>query len=136
MAWRVRWNWSTRIRLAGALALDLSQARAAPTRFESRARLHPQRSSGLAGQNQMVCSASPAANLGVRRREIPDRSRVVVLSFLDSRFLAEQTWPGADRSWPADRGDLFDLRRWQRRRWVGILVFDQARPQRKRCPQN
>src|SRR5580704_11924864 len=133
MAWRVRWNWSARIRLAGVLALDLSQARTAPTRFEGGARLHPQRSSGLAAQNQMVCSASPAANLGVRRWEIPNRSGVVVLSFLDSRFLAEQTRPGPDRSWPSDRGDLFDLRRRQRRRRVDIFVFYQARAQRKRC---
>src|ERR1700675_2896111 len=126
LARRIRWNWRARIHLVDFLAADLSEAGGSSARFESGARLHPQRSPAGAGQNKMVSSVSTAANLGIHYREITDRSSLVVLSFLGSRFFAKQTWNRFNGFGAAHRGDLFDLRRWQRRRRLDIFFFDQA----------
>src|SRR6202035_5508942 len=115
LARSVRRHRGTRIRVADLLAVDLSQTGSAPPPLESRTRLHPQRSASSACQNQVDSALPVAANLGIRGREIADRSGMVVLSFLGSRLFAKPARHLFGGSWAAHCRDLFDLRRRQRR---------------------
>src|SRR5260370_8178433 len=74
----------------------------------------------------MVKSLSVPADVGICMRKIPDRSNLVVLSFLGARFsrTAARVAPGPD--WCSDRCDLSHLRFRQRSRRMVAVVLDPA----------
>ena len=87
------WTWAfvatgaARIRLARRVAHDLRAARPHPRRQRGRARAHPQRS-GRAATHDAVASADAAsADVGLRRRQVSDRSDLVAVPLLASGFL-------------------------------------------------
>ena len=79
-------------------------------------------------------SASPGVDL--RRREVHDRSGLVAVSLLDSRLPLPQPRPEPDDDGTADRGDLSDWRRRQRRRRMAVVDADQARLDGERRAQD
>src|SRR4029077_9149008 len=95
-----------------------------------------QRPARADGENQMGASDPPPPDLGLRGRQIHDRSHLVVLSFLGARLLATQTWTGSDEDWLTNYGDLRDLRCRQRCRRLAFVVADPAWKKRKHGPQN
>ena len=135
----IHWGWRWAFIITGALgfvwldllAAALSQARGASARVQGGAGLHPQRSPGADGENQMGPPHPSSSDLGVRRGQVPDRSHLVVLSVLDTGFSATQTWFVADEDRSAHRGDLCDRRRRQRRRRLAVVLADPSRPERQ-----
>jgi len=86
------------IRLANLLAPPLPQTPRASARIPSRARLHPLRSIRIRRAKSNGPRSSRTANLHLRRRQISHRSHLVVLPFLDSRFLATPAWSRAHKN--------------------------------------
>src|SRR5437016_7657802 len=114
------------LRLARLVACALSKTGGASTLFQGRAPLHPGRYAAAGSEDQMVAAPSVPADLGVRRRKIPDRPDLVVLSFLGARFSRTPAWGAPGANWAPDRCDLSHFRYWQRSRRVVVIVFDSA----------
>ena len=86
VAGRVRGDGRSGICMAAALVAALRRTRASPFRLAGRARAHHQRSAA-AGHGAVVAAAAAApADVGVLHREVHDRSHLVGVSLLDSRF--------------------------------------------------
>src|SRR5579864_5135436 len=98
-----RWYW---LRLAGLMAIVLSQAGRASARFRSRIGIHTKRFGGADRQSEMDQPDFVPAGLGVRECEVSDRSHLVPLPVLDPGFPATETCPGADPDRSSNHGDL------------------------------
>src|SRR5579864_4884815 len=123
------------VRLAGFMAIVLSQARGAPTSFDRRIGLHTKRSSRAGWQSEMAQLDLISAGVGVRECEVSDRSHLVPLPVLDPGFPAAETCSGPDADRSADHGDLCHCRSGQRRWRLALVVAYKRREERQLCPE-
>ena len=98
-----------------------------PRVSQARARVHPQRSARADDKDVVGNHSSASPGVDLRRREVHDRSGVVALPLLDTRLPLSQPRLEPDDDGTADRGDLSDWRRRQRRRRMAVVDADQAR---------
>ena len=98
--------------------------------------LHPQRPAGSDHADALGAGGALPPDLGVRDRQVHDRSDLVAVPVLDPRFPQAQPRPRSQIDRPADRRHLPDRRRRQHRRRLAVVAADQARLERQRGAQD
>src|SRR5271165_5146407 len=110
-----------------ALALAVSPARATSAVLRPGTRLYSKRQNGELRQNPLDGDRSASTNLGVCRRQVPDRSDLVVLLVLDPGVPGTPARFVAPPDPPADRCHLCTRRLWKRRRRLALLLPSSSR---------
>ena len=119
----VRRHRRDRVPLAGRRG-GCSIDRPSSIRASARAELalHPQRSAGADRPRAVAHAAAASPDLGVRDRQVPDRSGLVALPVLDPGLPQPQSRHRPHERRAAARRDLSDRRRRQHRRRLAVVV--------------
>ena len=120
-----------RVRLASLLAGALPPARGAPGLIEGGARAHPERPAGGGRPDPVGPAAAAPSDLGVRPRQAPHRSDLVVLPLLDTGLPAEALWARPQEHRPAAGCHLSGGGCRQHRGRLALLGVDRARLERE-----